>query len=338
MTPKLIPALAALCVLSAAAAAEAQSQTKPVSTPPAGDYLTLEQLREKYREPGAKFMTIKGVEVYYQDEGQGPAILMVHGSSSTLKTWDRIAEVLKAHYRVIRYDVPPGGLSGPVSDEVAAHVRPEDIPEALLTNLGVKSATVIGVSSGGTMGYFLAAKRPDMVERLVLSNTPADVVNTAPMKVSKALDAEQKQAGEAAGDGYKRRSFWTAFWDFFAGEPDRIPTSLRDQYYDINRKTPQKNRFALSAVVANHALTLETAAKVTCPVLLLWGERDPLLPDAAADVLASYLKNADLSKILLPDVGHYPPIEVPDRYAQLVAAYIEAATPVKPKAPPPKDR
>jgi pimeloyl-ACP methyl ester carboxylesterase len=335
MLRPLTPVLAAFLLLGSGSM-PVQAQTPSA---PAGPYLTVEQLRDKYREPGAAFMTIKGVEVYYKDEGKGPAILMVHGSSSTLKTYDRIAEILKTRYRIIRYDVPPGGLSGTVSDAVvAAGVRPEDIPEALLTNLGVKSATVVGVSSGGTMGYFLAAKRPDLVERLILSNTPADVVNTAPMALSKALAAEQKLAGEAAGDGYKRRAFWDAFWDFFSGEPDRIPPALREQYYDINRRVPEKHRFALSAVVANHQLTLETAAKVTCPVLLLWGERDPLLPTAAAHVLAGYLKNADVSTLLLPDVGHYPPIEVPDRYAQLIAAYIEDATPMKPKAPPPKDR
>jgi pimeloyl-ACP methyl ester carboxylesterase len=226
-----------------------------------------------------------------------------------------------------------------VPDAVAAAgMRPEDLPEALLAHLGVHSVTVVGVSSGGTMAYFLAAKRPDLVERLILSNTPAAPVDTAPMKLSRALAAEQALAGEAASRSYKRRSFWDAFFDFFAGEPERITPAMRDEYYDINRRVPEQHPLAFTAVVADHAFTLAAAAKVVCPVLLVWGERDPLLTPPSADVLAGYLKNADVSKLMLPDVGHYPPLEVPERYAQIVAAYIEAVTPVKPRSKPPADR
>ena len=302
-------------------------------------YLSLEQLRAKYREPGSKIVRLKGVDVYYQDEGRGPAILMVHGSSSSLKTYDRIAEKLRARYRIIRYDIPPFGLSGPVSDEVAGQgARPEELPEALLAYLGVQRVTVVGVSSGGTMGYFLAARRPDLVERLILSNAPAAVVDTAPMKLSRALAAEQAVAGEPSAANFKRRSYWDAFFDFFTGEPSRLSAARRDEYYDLNRRMPEKHALAFTAVVADHAFTVETASKVVCPVLLVWGARDPLLTPASADVLASYLTHAEVSKLMLPDVGHYPPLEVPDRYAQIIAAYIEAATPVKPVAPPPAER
>lgn len=335
------PFIASLAVAAAAslvflgAPALAQSPAAEPSPP----YLTLQQLRAEYGQAGAKTMMIRGAEVYYKDEGRGPAILMVHGSSSTLRTYDGVAARLKGRYRIIRYDIPPLGLSGPVSDEVAkAAGRPEALPEELLEKLGVKKVTVVGVSSGGTMAYFLAARRPDLVERLILSNTPADPVDTSPMKLSRAMILEQGIAGEASSGRYKRPSFWNAFFDFFTGEPERMSAAKRREYYDINRKVPQPNGRAFTAVVADNAFTRAAAAKVVCPVLLLWGARDPLLPAAAADTLGSYLKNAQVSKIILPDVGHYPPLEIPERYAQIMAAYIEAATPVKPVAPEPADR
>ena len=52
-----------------------------------GEPLTLQELRAKYADPAGKIALVGGVEVYYKDEGAGPAILMVHGSQSTLKTW-----------------------------------------------------------------------------------------------------------------------------------------------------------------------------------------------------------------------------------------------------------
>jgi pimeloyl-ACP methyl ester carboxylesterase len=297
--------------------------------------LTLEQLKAKYGDKAGHIALIGGVEVYYKDEGSGPAILMVHGSSSTLKTYDIVAKKLTAHYRVIRYDIPPQGLSGPVSDAQAAALQPTDIPEQLLAKLGVKEITFVGVSSGGTMGFYLAAKRPDLVRRLIMSNTPSDPVDTSHMKPPADFEAAQKEADETH---FKSQHFWLDFFKFFAGEPERITPDILTQYYDINRRTPEKNQISLVAVVANHQKALDAMAKVTAPTLLIWGARDPLLTPPTADILAGYLTHAQVSKILLPDVGHYPPLEVPERFAQIVAAYIEAVTPVEPKSPPPQDR
>ena len=66
--------------------------------------------------------------------------------------------------------------------------------------------------------------------------------------------------------------------------------------------------------------------------VLLWGGADPLLPESAVNAIARYLSNAQISKVIMPDVGHYPPLEVPDRFAQLIAAYAEAGTPNLPRA------
>jgi pimeloyl-ACP methyl ester carboxylesterase len=312
---------------------------------PDGPRLTLEQLRAKFVDKESKFMTIGGVEIHYKDEGTGPVILLIHGSYSSLRTWDPVAVKLKAHYRVIRYDVPPLGLSGGISDAVAASkLEPEDIPATLLDRLGVKTATVAGVSAGGTMGYFLAAKRPDLVERLILSNTPSTPVDTTKAKLSKALLEEQRIAGASARNltvegHYKRRQFWDALFGFLAGEPDRISSQMKDDMYDMNRRVPEKNFFRLTAVVADQPVTIAKAAKVTCPVLILWGDAETTLPRSLAETLGyQYLKNADVSILHLPDVGHYPPIEIPDRYVQIVEAYIEAVTPVRPKSPPPSER
>ena len=68
-------------------------------------------------------------------------------------------------------------------------------------------------------------------------------------------------------------------------------------------------------------------AKVTAPTFLIWGTGDPLLPKSAADTTERYLANAPISVALMPDVGHYPPLEVPDRFARLIADYVEAIVP-----------
>ncbi len=299
----------------------------PVSnaTPPAdAPWLSLEQLRAKYADPKGRTTTIGGVEVYYKDEGKGPAILLIHGSVSSLKTYDGLAAQLSKQYRVIRYDIPPQGLSGPVSNEALAALKPTDIPEQLLARLGVSKVTVVGVSSGGTMGVQLAAKRPDLVQRLILSNAPADQVRTGGQTLTPALIAA---IAEYKRLGYQTRSHWDAFLDFYAGNPARYDAAFHQQIYDMNRRAPRPNMIGLVAVVEDHAKAVAAMNAVKAPILLIWGGADPLLPYAAMDALAGYLTGAEVSKIRLPDVGHYPPAEVPERYAKLVTAYIEGAMP-----------
>lgn len=318
---------AASLLLGTACAFAATPPGKPAAATPsvAKPYLTVQQLRAKYGDRRGHIAKVAGVEVYYKDEGKGPAILIVHGSQSTLKTWDKIAPILARHHRVIRYDIPAQGLSGSVPDEVAAQHLPTDIAEGLLAQLGVSKITFVGVSSGGTLGMFLAAKRPDLVERLILSNTPADPVTTGHMTYTADFADAQREAKET---GFQSQHFWNAFLDFFSGDPRRLDAGIREQYYDVNRRAPEKNYLAFVARVADHEKALATMNAVTAPTLLVWGARDPLLIPPSADALAGYLAHAQISKIMLPDVGHYPPLEVPQRFAQIVEAYIEAATPL----------
>jgi pimeloyl-ACP methyl ester carboxylesterase len=315
--------------LAAAAAGVPPTSTTglPSDAAPAADQrLTLSQLRARYGDRAGRIADIDGVEVYYKDEGSGPAILLVHGSASTLTTYDDVSPILRKRYRVIRYDVPGQGLSGTVSDAVAT-LDPADIAAGLLERLKVSKVTAVGVSSGGTLCIYLAAKYPELVERLVLANTPADPVDTSRMhQPQDFLDVQR----EARQTHFQSQRFWDLFLDFFSGEPARMTPRIRREFYDFNRRTPDPNELALVAKVSDHARAAEAMSRVRAPTLLVWGARDALLTPPSADVLAGYLTETSVSKLILPDVGHFPPLEVPARFATIVASYIEAVTPEAP--------
>jgi pimeloyl-ACP methyl ester carboxylesterase len=172
---------------------------------------------------------------------------------------------------------------------------------------------------------YLAAAYPQRVQRLVMSNSPSDPVENAKITPTPEFEAAQREARET---GFQSARFWNAFLDFFSGVPDRLDAGIREQYYDVNRRVPEKNYTALVGVVRDHAKATAAMASVRAPTLLVWGARDQLLPPAAADTLAGYLSGTPVSKIFLPDVGHYPPLEVPERFARLLLAWFESATPV----------
>lgn len=314
----------------AAAAPSSASAAGPVAktlgaVPSGADYLTVAQLRAKYADRDGKFVTLKGVEIHYKDEGRGPALLLVHGSQSTLRTWDTMAKRLKSRYRVIRFDVPNMGLSGSVSDEAAATVDPVDIPVALLEKLGVQRVTFVGNSSGGTLGMFLAAQHPEMVERLVLANTPADPVRYGHMVQPQSFIDAQAEAKRM--NGFQSLNFWNEYLSYFSAKPERITAKKRAEYYDFNRRVPEKHPITLIARIGDGVRASELMKQVKAPTLLLWGGADPLLTIPAMNSLEKHLENAQVSTLVMPDVGHYPPLEVPERFTDIVANYLEQVVP-----------
>ena len=175
------------------------------------------------------------------------------------------------------------------------------------------------------MGMYLAARRPDMVERLILSNTPSDPVNTDHLVQPQSfLDAQAK----ATRTRYQDLTFWNEFLSYFAG--DAGPDFRADPHANITISTgarSEKHPIALVARIGDGKQAAIEMAKVRAPVLLAWGTGDPLLPESAANAIARYLSNARISRLLMPDVGHYPPLEVPDRFARLIADYVEVVVP-----------
>jgi len=287
---------------------------------------TLDQLRARYQRSGDHYLDLDGVSIRYRDEGHGPALVLLHGSRSTLDSWDGVVARLKSHYPIIRFDQPPTGLSGPVSDAALKEIgSPEAVVAGVMDALHVDHATIAGTSSGGTLAYYFAATYPKRVDALILSNTPADDVGTLKPASTPALDAA---IARFKATGVEGRDFWQAYLTDLYGDPSRITPQLVDYFYGISLRTIEPNRYKLHALTSDVAATADHLHRVTAPVLILWGMRDPVLLPAAEHVLTARLDQAkSVSTIELSDVGHYPPLEVPARYAALIDAYLGNAKP-----------
>ena len=75
--------------------------------------VSLEELKKEYTNEASQFIEIDGMQVHYRDEGQGFPIVLVHGTASSLHTWNDWTKDLKKKYRVIRMDLPAFGITGP---------------------------------------------------------------------------------------------------------------------------------------------------------------------------------------------------------------------------------
>lgn len=314
----------AIVLASLAAPVSAHIQDPPAASADMvpGDILSLAELRARYADAQSRYVTIKGIELHYKDEGTGEVLLLLHGSQSTMRTYDRIAARLKGRYRVIRLDLPSYGLSADIPDDVAASTKPVEIVEGFVDQLKLKQLSVAGVSSGGTMAAFLAAKRPELVTRLILSNMPSDRYSAGHLVLPESFIAAQKRFAAAKRHD---RNFWYEYLRYFAGDPARMTDEIIAEYDEFGRRADDPNRLALIAQVGDGVAAQAEFGKVTAQVLLIWGTADPLLPESAAKALAGHLPKATVSQILLPDVGHYPPLEVPERFADIMTVWLEQA-------------
>jgi pimeloyl-ACP methyl ester carboxylesterase len=127
-------------------------------------------LEAKYLAAPTDMTSVLGVKLHVRDGGpkNAPAVLMLHGFGSSLHTWEPWAKDLSKDMRVIRIDLPGSGLSSPDPAGDYSDTHTIQLILALLDQLGIAKASVIGHSMGGRIAWTLAATHPEHVSKLVL--------------------------------------------------------------------------------------------------------------------------------------------------------------------------
>ncbi|WP_417478509.1 alpha/beta fold hydrolase [Maricaulis sp.] len=301
--------LAALIVIGALA----WMLTRPAADPALDQAARLDS---PYWTDADRLVDIDGVMARVRSEGpaDAPVIVMVHGFSYSLESWDGWAEDLSADHRVIRMDLPGHGLTGP--DPLQRYSVPQTVEflGALLDELGLDHVTLAGNSLGGLVSWRLAAQRPDLVDRLVLVAPGAYSINgvtdqpvAVPMGVSFYLTSAPEAMVAAASAG-------------LYGDVSRMDPALPARVHAL-MQTPGVGQ-ALVERLEVFTLPDPTAdlAQVQAPALVLWGGRDVMIPVEQAARIAADLPQAEL--IIHDDLGHILHEEDPARTVADVRAFL----------------
>ncbi len=284
-------------------------------------------LEASYAPAPSRFVSVLGVRLHVRDTGprDAPALIMLHGFGSSLHTWEPWAQALETRYRVIRLDLPGAGLTGADPSGDYSDERGVRIVTALMDQLGVPRATLIGHSMGGRLAWRMAADVPARVDKLVLVApdgfaSPGFEYGKAP-EVTLPVKAMQYILPKAV----LRMSLAPAYAD-----PSRMTPEIVDRYYDM-MLAPQV-RPALIARMQQLVLQPPTPwlQRITAPTLLLWGEKDAMIPVANAQ---DYLRDIRGSQLVtLPGVGHLPHEEAPAASLPAVRAFLDGQ-PLSPSPP-----
>jgi len=274
------------------------------------------RLASPYWTSDDRLVDIDGVMARVRSEGpaDAPVIVMVHGFSYSLESWDGWAEDLRADYRVIRMDLPGHGLTGPDPQQRYSVPQTVDFLGALLDELGLDHVTLAGNSLGGLVSWRLAAERSDLVDRLVLVAPGAYSINgvtdqpvAVPMGISFYFTSAPEAMVAAASAG-------------LFGDASRMDPALPGRVHAM-MQTPGVGQ-ALVERLEVFTLPDPTAdlARVQAPALVLWGGRDVIIPVTQAQRLAGDLPQAEL--ITYDDLGHILHEEDPARTIADVRAFL----------------
>lgn len=249
-----------------------------------GDYRIVERVRLRLRDTGPR---------------DAPAVILLHGFGASLDTWEPWARTLSTRFRVIRFDLPGFGLTGPDPTGDYSDARQRQILLGLLDQLHIERASLVGNSLGGRIAWNFAAHHPDRVARLVLVS-PDGFASPGfgydrPPEVPLAMQALPYVAP---------RSMLRANLAAAYANPNALTEATLTRYRDL-LLAPGVRR----AILARTEQTIlrdpaPTLTRISAPTLLLWGEEDGMIPISNAEDYLRYLPDATL--VRLPNLGHLP--------------------------------
>lgn len=271
--------------------------------------------------PG-EYRIVDGLRLRLRDTGprDAPAVIMLHGLGASLETWEPWAQALSARFRVIRLDLPGFGLTGADPTGDYADTRTFKILIGLLDQLHVGRASLIGNSLGGRIAWGFAAVHPERVNRLVLVSPDGfaspGFAYDAPPKTPLMMRA----LPYVAPRGLLKTSLAAAY-----AHPQALSEATVTRYRDMMLAPGVR-----TAILARMEQTVlhdpaPVLARITAPTLLLWGEKDGMIPIANAAEYLRLLPHATL--VRLPDLGHVPFEEDPVRSLPPVERFLSDSTP-----------
>lgn len=241
-----------------------------------------------------------GVNIYYEDHGTGPAVLLSHGYSATTRMWAGQVEALKDRYRVITWDMRGHGQSDSPDDPKAySEAATVDDIAGILNHLGIDKAVIGGLSLGGYMSLAFNLAHPSMVRALMLFDTGPGYKNPVGREGWNVTAVKRAETFEAKG------------LDALGGSAEVRVSQHR---------SAQGLAHAARGMLAQFdSRIIESLEHIAVPTLVLVGEKDqPFL--GATDYMANKIPGC--TKVMIPEAGHAANLDQPAAFNAAVEAFL----------------
>jgi pimeloyl-ACP methyl ester carboxylesterase len=270
-----------------------------------------------------KSLLVNGNRIAYLDHGTGPPVILVHGLGGSLWQWEYQQDGLARAHRIITLDLLGSGFSDKPDLDYTPTVLLEFF-RSFMDALGIRQASLIGNSMGGGIVIGMALTYPERVHRLVLIDGLPDRVRdrtTSPL-IRRAIDSPVpvwliKLGNFLTGRGTTRSILEEIVYDRSLLTPAVIDRSTRNRARgDIIGPVMSLTR--------NLPLWEETFAmrlgEIEQPTLILWGAEDRIFPPQVGREVHARIRGS--SFVIIPEAGHIPQWEQPQRVNQLIREFL----------------
>lgn len=284
----------------------------------------VDSLKARWAPPPSAFISVEGMQVHIRDEGpreDSVPIVLLHGTSASLHTWDGWVAILTKQHRVIRFDLPGFGLTGPAPDGDYSLERYARFVTATLDSLKVKGIVLVGNSLGGQIAWVTALTYPERVARLILVDAAGYPFQSASVPIGFRL-ARLPGISRLMENILPRAMIESSVRNVY-GNPAAVTPELVERYYDLTRREGNRRALAQRFQQTKAGHLADRIPTLSLPVLILWGEQDRLIPLESGQRFNRDIQGSQLT--VFPGLGHVPQEESPAQTAEVAARFITGA-------------
>lgn len=277
----------------------------------------LSEARSAWMTPQDQIVSAAGQSWRVRTSGpeNAPTMVLIHGFSHSLETWDPIADQLETTYQIIRFDLPGHGLSDVRADQAYSVDDTVDQVSALLDTIAPDRFFIGGNSLGGLIAWRYGAENPDRTEGLILIS-PGGYPNLGVGDEPAPLPAQVRFYLTAAPQVGVEAATRTLYAD---------PTRLREEQLERIGALMRVEGVGEALVSRVEQFTLPDPNTVLRGIetqtLIIWGAQDRMISATHGPRFNAAISNSEL--LLLEDAGHMPHAETPDAVASAIEAFIE---------------
>jgi pimeloyl-ACP methyl ester carboxylesterase len=282
-------------------------------------------------EPRSRTVEVHGRTVSFVEAGAGPVLLLIHGMAGTAANWKSVVEPLALNHTVLAPDFPGHGASAPGGGDYSLGSLASGLRDLLLT-LGHERATLVGHSLGGGVAMQFTYQFPEMVERLVLVSSGGLGPDVSPVLRAAALPGADLFIAATAGVGSRVGSTIGRGLGLIGMRPNADLAEVTRGYASLSDPERRKAFLAtLRSVVGTQGQRVAALDKLylaeALPLLILWGENDPIIPvdharEAHAQLAGSHLE-------IFEETGHVPQLERPGSFVAAVERFLAETEPAQ---------
>jgi pimeloyl-ACP methyl ester carboxylesterase len=272
---------------------------------------------------------LHGRPVTYAQAGSGPVLLLIHGMAGNFENWKAVIEPLARHHTVIAPDLPGHGASAPGAGDYSIGALAAGLRDLLIA-LGHERATLVGHSLGGGIAMQFSYQFPEITERLVLVSSGGLGSEVSPVLRAAALPGANLFIAATAA---RASTVGAALARGLAVIGLRPNTDVAEVARGYASLADPDRRAAFLATVRSvigtggqrvHAGDRLYLAEGT-PVLIIWGERDPMIPLHHGESAHEAIPGSRLE--VFEGVGHLPQLEAPGRFIAVLERFIAESEP-----------